>query len=186
MGHGSALASIKESYGRVVYSHKTHEKAAERLNGKTALVKWANLVLIVLTFGGVLNALFGGGPLLNLATVLVSALALALAVYQMSFNPEKEILEHRKTANKLWLLREQFANLIGDINDGVLPDTELRRRRNDLTTRLGQVYADAPPTTAGDYGRASRALKPGEEMTFSKGEVDRFLPSELRDPHTEP
>lgn len=92
MSHESALASIRDSYGRVVYSHKTIEKAAERLNRRIGWVKWGNLILIVLTFGGVLNAVFVGGPVRNLLTVVVSALALALAIYQMSFNPEKEIL----------------------------------------------------------------------------------------------
>lgn len=174
----SALASIRESYGRIVYSHKTHEKAAERLNNRITWVKWANLVLIVLTFGGVLNAVFTGGPIRNLLTILVSALALALAIYQMSFNPEKEILGHRKTANKLWHLREQFANLIGDIQDGALGGGEVRRRRDELTTQLAQVYADAPQTTSKDYRKAHKALGPEEEMTFSDEEIDRFLPSD--------
>ena len=43
MSHELALASIKESYSRVVYSHKTQEKAVERLNGQSRLVKWGNL-----------------------------------------------------------------------------------------------------------------------------------------------
>jgi hypothetical protein len=186
VSHESALASFRESYGRVVYSHKTHEKAAERLHGRITLLKWANLLLIVLTFGGVLNATFAGGPVLNILTVLVSALALALAIYRMSFNPERDILEHRKTANKLWPLREEFANLIGDITDEALSDQDMRQRRNDLTARLGQVYADAPPTTSGDYQKAQAALNPGEEMTFSKEEIDRFLPKDSQEPSPGP
>jgi len=186
LSHESALASIRESYGRVVYSHKTQEKAVERLNGRIRLVKWGNLGLLVLTFGGVLNAVFAGGPVRNLLTVVVSALALGLAIYRLSFNPEQEILEHRKTANKLWRLREEFANLIGDIKDGVLPDEEIRRRRDDLTAQLTQVYADAPPTTPKDYARARAALGIEEEMTFSKEEIDRFLPAELRDISSQP
>jgi hypothetical protein len=134
----------------------------------------------------VLNAVFVGGPVRNSLTVVVSALALALAIYQMSFNPEHEILEHRKTANKLWRLREEFANLIGDIKDGALPDEEIRQRRDDLTAQLTQVYADAPPTTSKDYARARTALGIEEEMTFSKEEIDRLLPAELRDISTPP
>jgi hypothetical protein len=186
LSHESALASIRESFGRVVYSHKTQEKAVERLHGRIRLVKWGNLVLLVLTFGGVLNAVFAGGPIRNSLTVVVSALALGLAIYRISFNPEQEILEHRKTANRLWRLREEFANLIGDIKDGALPDDEIRRRRDDLTAQLTQVYADAPPTTSNDYARARAALGIEEEMTFSKEEIDRFLPAELRDISTQP
>jgi hypothetical protein len=186
LSHESALAAIKESYGRVVYSHKTREKAVERLYARVDLVKWGNLVLLVLTFGGVLNAVFAGGPIRNSLTVAVSALALRLAIYRISFNPEQEILEHRKIANKLWRLREEFINLIGDIKDGALPDEEIRRRRDDLTAQLDQVYADAPPTTPKDYARARAALGLDEEMTFSKEEIDRLLPTVLRDSSTYP
>jgi hypothetical protein len=181
LSHEPTLASIKESYGKIVYSHKTQEKAVERLNSRISMVKWANVVLLVLTFSGVLNAVFAGGPIQNLLTVVVSALALGLAIYRLSFNPEQEILEHRKTANRLWRLREEFANLIADIKDGALPDEEIRCRRDDLTVRLNQVYADAPTTTSKDYTRAGTALGIGEEMTFSKEEINRFLPAELRD-----
>jgi hypothetical protein len=103
---------------------------------------------------GVLNAVFAGGPTRNFLTVVISALALGLAIYRLSSNPEQEILEHRKTALKLWRLREEFANLIGDIKDEVLPDEEIRRRRDDLTAQLTPVYADAPPTTPKNYARA--------------------------------
>lgn len=182
MEHGSAVASIKESYGRVVYSHKTQEKAAERENSKAARLKWLNVVLVFLTFSGVLSAAFGGGRILNSITAVVSGLSLALAIYRLSFDPEKRVLEHRKAANKLLYLRDQYANLVADIKDGALPSPEVRRRRDDLTTQLAQVYADTPATSPRDYGKAQRALGPGEEMTFSEEEVDRFLPPELRGP----
>ena len=186
MNHESTLAAIRESYGRIVYSHKTQEKAVERLYARIGLVKWGNLVLLVLTFSGVLNAVFAGGPIRNALTVAVSALALGLAIYRLSFDPEQEILEHRKAANKLWRLREEYVNLIGDIKDGALSDEGIRRRRDELTAQLDQVYADAPPTTPKDYARAGTALGIGEEMTFSQEEIDRFLPAELHDISSQP
>lgn len=103
------------------------------------MLKWGTLLLIVLTFGGVLNATFAGGPILNILTVLVSALALALAIYRMSFNPERDVLEHRRTANKLWRLREELANLIGDVVDEALSDQDMRQRRDDLIAWLARV-----------------------------------------------
>lgn len=185
VGHEAASASIREAYGRIVYSHKTHEKTVELLNHRVTRLKWANLVLMVLTFGGVLNAVFAGGAVPNLLTVLVSALALALAIYRMSFDPDKEVLEHRKTSNKLRHIRDQYADLIGDIKDGALLDEQIRQRRDGLRDRLDQVYADAPNTSSKAYKRAQKALGSEEEMTFSKGEVDRFLPPEIRDPPTD-
>ncbi len=37
------VQAIRESFGRVVYSHKTHEKAREIESSKVTTVKWANI-----------------------------------------------------------------------------------------------------------------------------------------------
>src|SRR4051794_40668477 len=103
----------------------------------------------------------------------------------MSFNPEKDILEYRRTANKLWHVREELANLIGDIMHEALLDQDMRQSRDDLTARLAHVCADVPPTTSRDYRRAQDALNPEEEMTFSK-EIDRFLPNDSHEPSAGP
>ena len=175
------MATTREGFGRVVYSHKTHEKAIERLNRRHSRLKLINAVLVGLTFSGVLNALFAGGFYRNLATALVSGVSLAFAIYQLSFDPRDQIVRQRKTADQLWLLREEYANLLADIEDGALSSVDVRRRRDELTARLGRAYEDAPPTTSKDYRGAQKALNPGEEMTFSKEEIDRFLPSRTND-----
>lgn len=177
MSYQSSLAAIRESFGRVVYSHKTHEKAIERLYRRDSRVKWTNVVLIGFTFSGVLNALLAGGFYLNLTTAIVSGVSLALAVYRLSFDPQDQIVRQRKTADQLRQLREEYANLLADIDDGALSSDDVRRRRDKLTGRLGRAYDDAPPTTSTDYREAQKSLNPGEEMTFSEQEIDRFLPS---------
>jgi hypothetical protein len=49
------LQAIRESFGRVVYSHKTHEKAREIQSRRAVLVKWVNIVLTTVTSATLLS-----------------------------------------------------------------------------------------------------------------------------------
>ena len=51
------LPVIRESFGRVAYSHKTHEKAAEIEDRNSKIVKWANIVLTALTSGSLVSTI---------------------------------------------------------------------------------------------------------------------------------
>lgn len=53
-------------------------------------------------------------------------------------------------------------------------------KRDDITRRLQRIYAESPDTNYAAYEAARGALKFQEEMTFSVGEADQFLPAVLR------
>jgi len=77
MKQETLLDNVRESFGRVVYTHKAHEKMADRLSQKVRLLKWAELILIVVTTGSTINVLFGGGR-----TYEITSAILASVVYQ--------------------------------------------------------------------------------------------------------
>ncbi|XGV94286.1 MAG: SLATT domain-containing protein (plasmid) [Leptolyngbya sp. BL-A-14] len=181
MNASSTLAAIRESFGRVVYTHKTHLKMIDQLNQRNYWIKVANLAALVLTTGGILTPIYDASPFKTVIIALTAAFALAVAVYQLSFDPALEIEAHRKCAKQLWVIREAYINLIADIKDGVLSDDQIRERRDTLVTQLGQVYQEAPDTTFRAYKEAQKALKINEEMTFSIHEIDQFLPINLRE-----
>lgn len=174
------LAGIRESFGRIVYSHKTHEKTIEILNGQVICLKIAEVSLLVFTTGGLLRAILADDRLFQSLTAISAALALGISVYNLSFNPTEQILKHRAAARKLWHIREKYINLIADIKAGGVSDDRIQQRRDELADWLAEVYADAPDTSSKAYEKARDALKINEEMTFSKKEIDQFLPSELR------
>ena len=177
----SALATIRESFGRVVYTHKTHLKMIDALNTRSNVVKIANIAALVLTTGGILTPIFDALPFKTIILSLASAFALGVAVYQISFDPALEIEAHRKCAKQLWLIREKYINLIADIKDGLLTDVEIRNQRDTLVTQLGHIYEEAPDTRPRAYKAAQKALKINQEMTFSSDEIDLFLPVHLRE-----
>jgi hypothetical protein len=51
-----------------------------------------------------------------------------------------------------------------------------------LVSKLAKIYATAPRTTPKAYEDASAGLKKNEELSFSPGEIDKFLPQALREP----
>ncbi|WP_414859209.1 hypothetical protein [Pseudomonas aeruginosa] len=55
--------------------------------------------------------------------------------------------------------------------------------RDELQSRLTNIYATAPRTNSKAYGIASDGLKVQEEMTFSDEEIDKFLPAALHRRH---
>lgn len=180
MPSDALVASIRESFGRVVYTHKTHEKTIDILNRRSALLRWVQVVLIALAAGGAISVLLGTGFWFRLATAVLASVATVVTIYQMSFDPDRALHEHRKCAQQLWYIREQYINLLADLGDRVVDDAEARRRRDLLAVELKEIYHDAPVTSPQAYAAAQAALKVSEEMTFTDEEIDRFLPKPLK------
>lgn len=107
---------------------------------------------------------------------MVSALSLA----SKSFKFREESEAHRDIASRLWDLRESYLSLIADLMSGATPAADARARRDELQKATLLAYADAPRTTSKAFSRASDGLKHNEELTFTSGEIDLFLPEALR------
>jgi hypothetical protein len=180
MASETLLMSIRESFGRVVYTHKTHEKQIELLARNLTVARWTEAILISLTAGGAITVLFGTGFWFQLITAILASVATAVTIYQLSFDPDHVIQDHRKCARRLWLIREKYINLLADLTDGAIDEEEGRKRRDILLKELQEVYSDAPDTSPKAYSVARTALKIKEEMTFTDEEIDKFLPKPLR------
>jgi hypothetical protein len=177
------VAQVRECFGRVVYSHKTHEKAADQCQDRLAWIKGSQIVLSAITTGGLITALLGKPSISPAATVvaaIVSTMLLALNAYVKDVDPGQQAEKHRKTASELWDIRESYLSLLSDLEDGSVDLANARAARDALQERLAKVYAVAPRTTPDAYAKASVGLKKNEELTFSDAEIDQFLPTKLR------
>ena len=56
---------------------------------------------------------------------------------------------------------------------------QIQEERILLFEETEKIYQTAPPTNDKAYKQAQKALKENEELTFSKEEIDRFLPEQL-------
>ena len=174
------LHVIRESFGRVVYSHKTHEKDAEISSCHAVATKWTNIILTTLTSGTLISTIITNQNILIYISAILATLTLAFIIFQLSFNPEKNAEKHRQIAKELWYIRERYVNLIADLINQKISEESIISRRDNLIEELKMIYKFAPITSTKAYSKAQKALKINEELTFSDKEIDQFLPEELK------
>ena len=173
-------AHMRECYGRVVYSHKTHEKCADLLLDRLRKIKLWQIVLSSVTTAGFVGVIFGAGVVGAVAGVCVSTILLVLNAYTKNYDLGEVAQRHRQAAADLWLVREEYLALITDLRVGEQPQETIVTRRDTLLKDLHSVYSGAPSTNDQAYRRAQEALQRSAEMTFSDAEIDTLLPSALR------
>jgi hypothetical protein len=177
------LEQIRECFGRVAYSHKTHEKQVDILIKKDTFWKWVQIILSVVASGSFVatfNDLFGYEKLWSLAGAILSALLAAINLCFKNFNYGKQAQWHKEIAVQLWDVRETYISLISDLMAGGMNIEKARKTREKLQTRLFDIYKNAPQTFQKAYTKAQRALKFNGELTFSSDEIDILLPDKLR------
>jgi hypothetical protein len=174
-------SQIRECFGRCAYTHKTHEKMAERHASTLYWMKWVQIILSALTSGGAIAVLFDkDSKFFAYATAFISVTLLIVNSYVKDLNPGQNAQKHRDTASDIWNVREAYLSLLADIKDASTPLQEFRERRDELQRQLFKIYHAAPHTTGKAYSAAQDALKSQEELTFSDAEIDAFLPGPLK------
>ena len=175
------LGQIRECYGRIVYTHKTHEKCADLLFKQHQRIKKAQILLSALVTCGVISTIFPDtGAGWAILTAIVSTALFALNAYTKDYDLGEVAQKHRHSAAEVWIVREQYLTLLTDLKSDVLSGDRARERRDELLLELGKIYSGAPSTNAKAYLLAQKALQRMEEMTFSDEEIDKFLPPVLR------
>ena len=173
-------AQIRECFGRVVYTHKTHEKCADLLLSQWNKIKLWQIILSAITTGGFIASVFGAGTPGAIIGVVVSTCLLVLNAYTKNYDLGELAQKHKQSASDIWLIREQYLSLLTDLKTGMKQPDSIIQLRDDLLTKLHGVYSGAPSTTYAAYKKAQQALQQLGDMTFSESEIDAFLPAQLR------
>jgi SMODS and SLOG-associating 2TM effector domain family 4 len=172
---------LRECYGRVVYTHKAHEKCADLLLNKHKRIKFLQLALSALVTGGIFGTLSEAWKLVATTTsAVLSTILLALNSYTKDYDLGQIAQKHRQTGAELWSIREKYLSLLSDIRVGDATIDEYRARRDKLSEELHAIYTGAPSTDSKAYQHAQAALQLKEDLTFSVEEIDAFLPKELK------
>ena len=171
---------LRECFGRVVYSHKTHEKCADILFSRLSKIKLWQIILSAVATGGFIAAVFGAGQIGAVMGIIVSTTLLVLNAYTKNYDLGELAQKHRQAGVDLWIVREKYLSLITDLRMGEKPFETVQTERDDLLEELHSVYSGAPSTTYKAYRKAQEALKKFEDMTFSDDEINAFLPKELK------
>jgi hypothetical protein len=166
-------------YGRVAYSHKTHEKMADAYVSRYRLIKIVEIILAALTLGSLLLAIFGESRAGTIVGAVLSTVILGLTLYSKEGSLGEQAQKHANTAVKLWGVREALLSLLTDMHDG-RSTVEIRQERDRINLELEDIYKASPRTDGTAYARAQKALKLGQELYFSEVELDALLPEKLR------
>ncbi len=173
-------AQLRECFGRVVYSHKTHEKCADLLLAKWANIKLWQLILSALSTAGFISAVAGAEKVGSIAGATIASILLVLNAYTKNYDLGQLAQKHKQTGCDLWFVRERYLSLITDLAMREKPIESLQTERDKVLKDLHAIYAGAPPTNGKAYGQAQVALQQNEELTFSEKEIDAFLPKPLK------
>lgn len=171
---------LRECYGRVVYSHKTHEKCSDILLSKLSLIKFWQIILSVVTTGGFATEIFDVWNLGVFVGGVASTILLVLNAYTKDYDLGELAQKHKHAANDIWLIREKYLSLLTDLKSRSIPLQQVKEKRDRLMDDLHSVYVGSPSTNFKAYTKAQDALQNKEDMTFSDAEIDAFLPSELK------
>lgn len=173
-------SQLRECFGRVVYSHKTHEKCADILLNLLKRIKLWQIVLSSVTTVGFITIFFGEEKIAAMIGAVVSTALLCLNFYARNSDLRELAQKHRHAAVELWYIREKYLSLITDWRIGRMSMEHITGRRDELLEELHSVYSGAQSTNSRAYKKAQRALQKCEEMTFSDDEIDNLLPIDLR------
>jgi len=173
------LATARELYGRVVYSHKTHEQDRELWSKNVCAMNYINIALAsATTFFAIISATLKT-TIAIYSTAVFALLTIAFVLWQSNFDPAAKESQHRVAAKELLWIREQLLLLITECH---MPDStqkHLERCLEVLTRELTAVYKFAPNTSSKAYAAAEMMIKRGH-FTFSDEEIDQLLPQQLR------
>ena len=173
-------SQIRDCFGRVVYSHKTHEKCGDILLYRLKCIKLSQIVLSSLTTAGFLSAIFGEMEIAIKIGAIVSTILFCLNIYTKSSDLGALAQRHRDAAVNLWYIREKYLSLITDLRMRQGPLDNIIDRRDSLLEELYGIYSGAQSTNSSAYRKAQKALQKYEELTFSDDEIDNLLPNSLR------
>jgi hypothetical protein len=171
---------LRESYGRVVYSHKTHEKCADILLTRQRRIHIAQIILSAITTAGFVGAVLGTGTVAAIIGLIFSTTLLVLNAYTKDQDLGEIAQKHRQAGSDLWLIREHYLSLLVDVRMQEKPIEALQAQRDKLVHQLYDIYRGAPSTMPKAYKAAQEALQKLEDMTFTDEEIDKFLPRELK------
>lgn len=170
---------IRNDFGCVVYTHKTHEKMADIYEKKSNYYKIAQISIAAIILASSISSFFLKNTTVKIIGIILSSISLYISTYVKNFDLDGLAQAHKNTAVELWVIRGSYFSLLTDIRSEKLTYDEAAKKRDHLQKKLGDIYTSSRRTNEKSYNQAKNALKNNEEYTFSDKEIDCFLPEIL-------
>ncbi len=164
---------IKESYGKIVYSFTAHEKNASRLKKYDSYIKVVQIILSALISVSLVSLIIENEIVSAIIGSILSFILLIINSLNKSFTFVERANKHIETADKLWIIREDYISLLTDFD--VLTIEEIVKKRDELKIQSSITYKNSDRTDKKSYKETQVALQIEEEQTFKDNELNNFL-----------
>lgn len=169
---------IEDAFGKLVYTYTTQIIHAGRLNKRNQWIKWAQIILSAVSTSGFIGALISNKIVLIWVGGICSIALLVLTSYLKDVDLASTYKKHLEISNYLWNIREEYISLLTDFAN--LPTDKIVQKRDELQNKTAAIYTSAPMTDNKSYARAQEALKKNEAQFFTRDELNKMLPIDLR------
>jgi len=134
-------SQIRECFGRVVFTHKTHEKCSDIYAEQLKILKISEIILSALTTTSLLTSIFGDQKIGTIIGAILSTIILGITIYTKDYDLGKLSKSHADVANQLWNIRELYISLIADIKSNNLAVEQIKQKRDELHKSLNRPLA---------------------------------------------
>lgn len=172
--------NIRHTFMSVVWTHKIQEKQADILNEKFNKYEVIRIICASFTSVGLISLIFVDEFWIKVISAVLSFINTSISMFFKSFDIQKNISNHKRTAIDLLVLRDKLRLLLTEVHMDNAVAIELIKKYEDLQDQVNQVYKDAPNTTDKAVNRAFKALKIKKDNEFSDDEIDCNLPKSLQ------
>lgn len=179
------LSVVRQAFANTVFTHKIQEIAVEVQEKKLLCVKIINIIIVTL----ILFALFLQTFYPNLIWIFFIGAGLTIGeviflIFQLTFNFDKRMDLHKRSALKFMALRDSYISLITDIMNENISAKEIKQQREKLKIEYHSICESAPQTNRKEFHKAQKRLSKvvkneGEDFTWSDEEINHFLPGYL-------
>jgi hypothetical protein len=172
----SVVDHVRLNFGHAVQNYTVHAQAAERLARLISRMRMAVLGLLGLSAATVSTTLIATSRPLQIAAVVIAALALFAYAFYVAAGLEARLFAHRSCAHRLWIICERYRALLAEVQDGFVDRDTILMRRDELVADLHRVYQQVFPVDQPAYERVRQPA----QGHLSDAEIDQFLPPSLR------
>ena len=174
--HKKIEASVRDTFGSVVWSHKIQEKQADLYDIRHKRMEIAKIIAASLTSVGMVYLIFSDEVLIKIVSTLVSFISVFVSAFFKSFDLQSMANQHKAAANNLLIIRDDLKLLILQIRLEKNEPIYLYDKYESIIHRLDKIYTDAPKTTNKAVEMAKYALNITKDYSISDTEIDSFLP----------
>ena len=172
--------AVRDMFARAVWSHKIQEKQADIYQTRYKWMETVSILCASLTAVGILSTIFTDQLWIKIVSAILSFATAFIAAYFKSFDLSTLTKSHKEAANKLLIVRNEITGLLTSIKLKEKPVVDLEARYLALMDKANEVYKDAPITTDKAVALAKEALQVTGDNTFSRDEIDSYLPPALQ------